>query len=62
MSGNLSDNGTFHTLNVIYDFNHEALWIEVDTMLPAERVIRVLEMVLFSRSISKQIRMDNESG
>jgi putative transposase len=44
---------------VIDDFNREALWIEVDTSLPAERVVRVLEQVLDWRSKPACIRMDN---
>jgi putative transposase len=41
------------------DYNREALWIEVDTSLPAERVVRVLENLLLWRAVPKQIRMDN---
>lgn len=39
MSDNLANGRTFRALNVIVDFNREALWIEVDTALPAARVI-----------------------
>lgn len=59
MSDSLANGRTFRTLNVIDDFNRQALWIEVDTSLPAERVIRVLERLLFERVSPKQIRMDN---
>jgi len=59
MSDALSNGRTFRTLNVIDDFNREALWIEVDTSLPAERVVRVLERLLPERTIPKRIRMDN---
>jgi len=59
MSDSLSNGRTFRTLNVIDDFNREALWIEVDTSLPAERVVRVLEQLLFWRSKPIHIRMDN---
>jgi putative transposase len=59
MSDSLSDGRTFRTLNVIDDFNREALWIEVDTSLPAERVAGVLEQLLLWRAAPKQIRMDN---
>ena len=41
------------------DYNREALWIEVDTSIPAERVIRVLEVLLLWRGAPKQIRLDN---
>lgn len=59
MSDMLSDGRTFRTLNVIDDYNREALWIEVDTSLPAERVVRVLEQLLFLRGKPSSIRMDN---
>jgi putative transposase len=59
MSDSLSNGRTFRTLNVIDDFNREALWIEVDTSLPAERVVRVLEQLLDWRGKPTSIRMDN---
>ena len=59
MSDSLSNGRMFRTLNVIDDFNREALWIEVDTSLPAERVVRVLEQLLDWRGKPAHIRMDN---
>ena len=59
MSDSLSSGRTFRTLNIIDDFNREILWIEIDTSLPAERVIRTLEMIASWRGYPKQIRMDN---
>jgi len=59
MSDSLSNGRTFRTLNVIDDYNREALWIEVDTSLPAERVVRVLEQLLDWRGKPASIRMDN---
>jgi len=59
MSDSLSSGRAIRTLNIIDDYNREALWIEVDTSLPAERVIRVLENLLLWRAAPKQIRMDN---
>jgi putative transposase len=59
MSDSLSNGRTFRTLNVIDDYNREALWIEVDTSLPAERVVRVLEQLLDWRGKTAHIRMDN---
>lgn len=59
MSDSLANGRTFRTLNVIDDFNREALWIEVDTSLPAERVVRVLEILLLERTAPQSIRMDN---
>jgi putative transposase len=42
----MADGRAFRTLNILDDFNREAFWIEVDTSLPAERVTRVLEMLI----------------
>jgi putative transposase len=59
MSDSLVSGRAFRTLNILDDFNREALWIEVDTSLPAARVIRVLEMLISWRGRPTQIRMDN---
>lgn len=59
MSDSLPSGRAFRTFNLLDDFNREALWIEVDTSLPAERVIRVLEMIISWRVYPKQIRLDN---
>lgn len=59
MSDSLMSGRTFRTLNIIDDFNREALWIEVDTSLPSERVIRVLEMLVLWRGYPRQLRVDN---
>jgi putative transposase len=40
MSDSLLSGRAFRTFNVLDDYNREALWIEVDTSLPSERVIR----------------------
>lgn len=49
----------FRTLNVIDEGTRECLAIEVDTSLPAERVIRVLEQLKDERGLPEQIRLDN---
>ena len=59
MSDSLANGRAFRTLNIIDDFNREGLWIEVDTSIPAERVIRVLEMIALWRGYPKQLRIDN---
>ena len=43
MSDSLVDGRTFRTFNIVDDYNREALAIEVDLNLPAERIIRVLD-------------------
>jgi putative transposase len=55
----LWDGRTFRLLNVIDDFNRQVLWIEVDTSLPSQRVIRVLEQLQESRGLPEMIRVDN---
>jgi putative transposase len=59
MSDSFAGGRPFRTLNILDDFNREVVWIEVDTSLPAERVIRVLEMAAIGRGWPMQIRMDN---
>lgn len=49
----------FRTLNIIDEGTHECLAIEVDTSLPAERVIRMLKRLKIDRRLPKQIRVDN---
>ncbi len=59
MHDQLEDGRSFPLLNVIDDFNREALSIEVDFSLPAERVIRSLEQVIEWRGKPKALRCDN---
>jgi putative transposase len=59
MSDSFAGGRPFRTLNILDDFNREVVWIEVDTSLPAERVIRVLETAAIGRGLPEQIRMDN---
>jgi len=59
MSDSLSNGRAIRTLNILDDYNREALSIEVNTSIPAERVVRVLENLLLWRAVPKQIRMDN---
>lgn len=39
----------FRTFNVVDDFNREALAIEIDLNIPAQRVIRVLDRIVAHR-------------
>lgn len=43
MHDTLADGRVFRTLNIVDDYTRECLAIEVDTSLPGERVVRVLE-------------------
>jgi len=49
----------FRTLNIVDEGVREALAIEIDTSLPAERVVRVLDQLRDSRPLPAQIRVDN---
>ncbi|MGS0895999.1 IS3 family transposase [Burkholderia stagnalis] len=59
MHDQLVDGRSIRTLNVIDDFNREALGIEVDFSLPSERVIRTLKQHMEWRGKPKVIRCDN---
>lgn len=59
MSDALQSGRKLRTFNLIDDFNREVLAIEIDTSLPAERIIRVLEQVIAWRGKPKRIRVDN---
>jgi putative transposase len=59
MSDALTTGRKFRVLNIVDDFNREVLAIEIDTSLPAQRVVRVLEQVVAWRGKPKKIRVDN---
>lgn len=59
MRDTLMTGQVFRTLNLIDEFNREALAIEIDLSLPAERVIRVLDQVKDWRALPMMIRVDN---
>ncbi len=56
MSDALYDGRAFRTFNVIDDYNREALRIEVDVSLTAERVIRVLDQLITIRGRPERLR------
>jgi len=59
MHDTLWDGRTYRMLNILDDYNREVLAMEVDTSLPALRVIRVLERLKEQRSLPTMIRVDN---
>lgn len=59
MHDQLSDGRSVRLLNVIDDFNREALAIEVDFSLPANRVVRILEQHIEWKGKPAAIRCDN---
>ena len=59
MHDQLETGRSFRLLNVIDDFNREALGIEIDFSLSSLRVIRALEQIISWRGKPKVIRCDN---
>ena len=59
MSDALWSGRRFRTFNVIDEFNREGLRIEVDTNLPAARVIRALNKLVEVRGAPLSIRLDH---
>jgi putative transposase len=59
MSDTLYGGRRFRALNILDEGVREGLAIEVDTSLPAARVVRVLEQVVAWRGQPKAIRLDN---
>jgi putative transposase len=59
MSDQLADRRRIRTLNIVDDFTRECLHIEVDTSIPASRVVQVLEWLEALRGLPAQIVMDN---
>ncbi|CAI2035608.1 Integrase core domain [Serratia quinivorans] len=44
---------------MVDDFNREALAIEIDLNIPAQRVVRVLNRIVVNRGYPLKMRMDN---
>ncbi len=59
MSDVLWDGRRFRTFNVIDDFNREALAVEIDTGISAQRVVRILDQIAVWRGLPKRVRFDN---
>jgi putative transposase len=59
VSDTLASGQTFRVLTVIDEYTRESRAIEVDTSLPALRVIRVLEYWVVGRGRPEEIRVDH---
>ena len=59
MSDSLTDGRRFRTLNIIDDYNREALFVDVDISIPAYRLVERLSLVIKERGKPQQIRTDN---
>lgn len=59
MRDTLADGRVFRTLNIVDDYTRECLAIEVDTSLPGERVVRVLERLFAAGRQPLHLVVDN---
>ena len=59
MSDALRSGRAFRTFNVLDDYHREALRIEIDVSLTAERVVRVLEQLITLRGKPDRLRTDH---
>jgi putative transposase len=59
MSDSLWDGRKFRLLNIMDDYNRQALAVEADTSIPALRLIRTLEMLKETKGVPEMIRVDN---
>jgi len=59
MSDALSTGQKFRTMNVIDDFNREALGIIASSSLPAYRVTKYLDLIAADREYPEMLRLDN---
>lgn len=59
VSDMLDSGRKFRVLNILDDFNREALAQEISSSMPAERVIRILEQVIWNNGKPDAIRCDN---
>lgn len=61
MSDSLYCGKRFRALNIIDESTRECLIIEIDTSLPAERIIRILSRLKEERWLPEYIRVDSEA-
>ena len=59
MSDSLWSERGFRTLNILDDYNRQALRIEIDTGLSASRVVRALDELIEIYGKPKRLRVDN---
>ena len=59
MSDSLCSGRRFRTLNIIDDYNREALFVDADISIPAYRIVERLSLIIKERGKPCQIRVDN---
>ena len=59
MHDSLWDGRRFRILNIMDDYNREVLCMEIDTSIPSQRVVRVMDRLKEQGRIPRLIRVDN---
>jgi len=59
MTDSLESGRRFRVLNIIDDYNREAIWIDAQFSYTSEKVRRALEILEIDRGLPKSIRVDN---
>ena len=59
MHDSLYNGRQIRILNIIDDYNREALFVEAHFSYPGQRVVRALEILEMERGLPEQIRVDN---
>jgi putative transposase len=59
MGDSLASGRPFRILNIVDDYTREAIATEVDTSMPGQRVVRVLEQIASTRPLPTTIVCDN---
>ena len=59
MCDSLLDERRFRTLNIVDDFNREALAIEIDMSLSTDLITRVFDRVVARRGYPSKLRIEN---
>ena len=59
MSDVLTSSRKFRTLNIMDDYNREAITVEAAHSMPAERVTQILDRTIKEKGKPKRIRVDN---
>jgi putative transposase len=59
MSDSLENGRRFRVLNIIDDYNREAIWVDAQYNYPGEMVKRALEILELERGLPENIRVDN---
>jgi putative transposase len=59
MEDRLENGRRFRVLNVLDDFNREALAIEIDYSFPAYKVVKLIKRIIEWRGTPEEIRSDN---